>query len=116
MAEKKLTYTVAIDEAIAGRLTDEVIEKLEALKVSIAKRNSGERKPTKAQLANEALKDEIIVFLHDGKQHTITEIVEGVAGLEGASPQKVSALLTQLKKTGIVEREEIKRKAYFKLG
>lgn len=112
--EQKLTYTVAIDEALAGNLTDEVVEKLEALKASLAKRNAHKSdKPTKNQLANEAIKDEILCLLADGKVRTITEITEALTSLDGASPQKVSALLTQLKKAGLIVRNEIKRKAYF---
>ena len=52
----KMTYATAIDSALNGNITDEVREKLEALKVQLAKRNSGERKPTKTQKENEGLK------------------------------------------------------------
>lgn len=115
--EKKMTYIDAIDMALEGKLTEEAVEKLEALKASIAKRNAHKSgKPTKAQVANEALKDEILAFLGDGEAHTIAEIVAGAEGLEGASPQKMSALLSQLKSAGLVIREEVKRKAYFKLA
>lgn len=113
---EKLTYVSAIDMALEGKLTDEVVEKLEALKASIAKRNAHKSgKPTKTQVANEALKDEIVALLADGKARTIAEIVADVPMLAGASPQKMSALLSQLKASGIVAREEIKRKAYFSL-
>lgn len=110
--EKKMTYAQALEIAIA-KVDGEAKERLEALKASIEKRNSADRKPTKAQVANEGLKDAILEVLADGKARTITEISADVEALAEASPQKVSALLTQLKKAGLVVREEIKRKAYF---
>lgn len=111
--EKKLTYVEALSIAIEAVADEAVKEKLMALRAQTEKRNSGEKKPTKNQVANEGLKDAILEVLADGKARTITEIAEAVPTLEGASPQKVSALLTQLKKAGAVVREEIKRKAYF---
>lgn len=112
----KMTYVNAIDMALEGKLTDEVVEKLNALKVSIEKRNAHKSgKPTKTQVANEALKDEILVAMADGGKYCIADLVAKVDGLEGASPQKVSALLSQLKASGMITREEIKRKAYYSL-
>lgn len=111
----KMTYAQALEMAIA-KVDGEAKERLEALKASIEKRNSADRKPTKAQVANEGLKDAIVTLLADGKARTITEIANDIEALEGASPQKVSALLTQLKKANVVVREEIKRKAYFKIA
>jgi len=111
----KMTYAQALEIAIA-KVDGEAKEKLEALKASIEKRNSADRKPTKAQVANEGLKDAIVDLLADGKARTITEIASEIEALEGASPQKISALLTQLKKANVVVREEIKRKAYFKVA
>jgi len=111
----KMTYAQALEIAIA-KVDGEAKEKLEALKASIEKRNSADRKPTKAQVANEGLKDAIVDLLADGKARTITEIANEIEALEGASPQKISALLTQLKKANVVVREEIKRKAYFKVA
>lgn len=46
---------------------------------------------------------------------TITELLKVNEELGAYSNQKVSALLTKLIAQGVVEREEIKRKAYFKL-
>ena len=55
---EKMTYVKALDAAIATLSADqsEVKEKLEALKASIAKKNSAERKPTATQTANEGYK------------------------------------------------------------
>lgn len=115
--EKKMTYVDAINFAVENINDVEVIEKLQTLKESIAKRNAHKStKPTKKQVANEALKDAILEAMADGGKYTITDLTEKVAGLEDASPQKVSALLTQMKKAEVVKREEIKRKAYFSVA
>ena len=104
----KMTYTMALDVAINAVSDDAVVEKLTALKAQIEKKNSADRKPTKAQVANDALKGEILVFLAD--VHTATEVAENF----GISNQKASALLTALVKAEMVERTVEKRKAYFK--
>lgn len=103
----KMTYAQAIDNAINGNITDEVKEKLEALKAQLAKRNSSNRKPSKAQVANEALKGEIVATLTERK--TATEVAEAF----GISNQKASALLTALVKADAIERTVEKGKAYF---
>ena len=112
---KKLTYVDALNAAI--ELTEgEVREKLVALRDATAKRNAADRKPTKTQQANEGIKSEILDFLADGGKYTVTEIMEGVPSLKDASNQKAASLVRQLKDSGALVREEIKRKAYFHLA
>ena len=109
--EKKMTYVNAIDMALEGNLTEEVVEKLEALKVSLAKRNAHKSdKPTKAQVANEGVKDAIMEFLADGEAHQCKAVAEAL----GISPQKASALLSQLVKAEKVEKFAEKRVSFFK--
>ena len=105
----KMTYAMALDVAINAVSDDAVVEKLTALKAQIEKKNSAERKPTKAQVANDALKGEMLSFLVDA--HTATEVAEQF----GVSNQKASALLTAMVKGGTIERFVEKRKAYFKV-
>ena len=105
----KMTYAIAIDNAINGNITDEVREKLEALKVQLAKRNSKERKPTKAQRENEGIKTDILgILTEEGKQ--CNDIAEAL----GISGQKCSALLKQLVDAGLAEKYSEKRVTYFK--
>lgn len=112
---KKMTYVDALNVAI--ELTEgEVREKLTALRDATAKRNSADRKPTKTQEANEGIKAEILELLADGTARTVTEIMEGVPSLREASNQKAASLVRQLKDNGAIVREEIKRKAYFKIA
>jgi len=110
----KMTYVKALEVAMnAVADNKEVYEKLEALKESISKKNSAERKPTATQKANESYKEAILAFMEVGKKYTISELMKSVVEIADLSNQRVSALVRQLKEAGLVERTEEKRKAYF---
>ena len=96
----------------------EVREKLTAMKASLEKRSvsKGERKPTKTQVANEGFKQVIVDNMEPGRLYTITELAKEMPFGEELTSQRVSALVTQLKKAGTVIRTEDKRKAYFSLA
>lgn len=110
----KMTYVKALEIAMKSvEDNKEVYEKLEALKESISKKNSAERKPTATQKANEGYKEAILSFMEIGKKYTISELMKSVVEIADLSNQRVSALVRQLKESGLVERTEEKRKAYF---
>lgn len=108
----KMTYATAIDSALNGNITDEVREKLEALKVQLAKRNSGERKPTKTQKENESLKEDIFAYVSENGAKRAGD----VATHFGISGQKASALLKQIVDSGRLEKYAEKRVTYFKVA
>lgn len=109
----KMTYAVALDVAINAVSDTEVREKLEALKAQIVKKNSAERKPTKAQVANAELREKIVSLLQGADAPmTASEIAE----VFGVSNQKVTALMSALLEDNAIVREVIKRKAYFKVA
>ena len=122
----KMTYAMAIDNAIAlfsqGGQIDaedrETVEKLEALKVQLAKRGKGEHKtPTKTQKENEVIMLNIRDALADiGTPCTITELLNH--GIEGftISNQKASALLRKMVENKVVVKTIEKKKAYFALA
>lgn len=112
----KMTYVDAVNFALNVVEDEAVKEKLTALRDSLVKRNTADRKPTKTQVANEGIKADILAFLADGEKHTVTEIMSGVASLADASNQKAATLVTALVKAELVKREKIKRKAYFSLA
>ena len=91
---KAMTYVQAIDNALAGNLTPEVIERLEALKAQHAKRNSaGNKGMTKTQKENVDKKNHIYELLKgepDGL--TATEVGQAI----NESCQRASALLAQM--------------------
>ena len=110
----KMTYVKALEIAMKSvEDNKEVYEKLEALKESISKKNSAERKPTATQKANEGYKEAILSFMEVDKKYTISELMKSVVEIADLSNQRVSALVRQLKESGLVERTEEKRKAYF---
>ena len=112
---EKMTYVVALNSAISCEaLSAEVREKLSALLEQQKKRNSAEKKPTKTQQANEALKASLLELLQvAGKPLTVSEILQMADHPALTSNQKVAALLRLMKDEGSVVRTEEKRKAYF---
>jgi DNA topoisomerase VI subunit B len=116
----KVTYRSAVEYAIAN-LVDapaEVNEKLKALAESLAKKASGDRKPTAKQKENVGFKADILAFMESGVQYTIGELAKSVPSIAscGMSANRVSALVKQLKDNGDVVRTEVKGKAYFALA
>ena len=109
---KKLTivemYGKVIEKA-KGVLSADELDFLKERAELHAKKNAN-RKPTKAQAENENIKTEILEFMESGRAYTVTEIQKGV-GLE--SNQKASALIRQLKESGLVIRSLDKGRAYF---
>lgn len=82
----------------------------------LAKKNSGERKPTANQIANEGLKTAIVEGMEPKRLYTVSELMKVIPELADATNQKVSALLRQLVNEKVVDRTEDKRKAYFSLA
>ena len=100
---KAMTYAEAINLAIEGNLNDEAIERLNALKAQLAKRNSSGalKKPTKTQRENEEFKVKIVGML--------TEEVDGMTATEigsalAISCQQASAILSQMVKAEVVAK------------
>ena len=78
---------------------------------------NGERKPTKTQLENEGIKEQIVATLSAIGEPTTIEGVQKVnAELAEFTNQKISALLTQLVKAKKVLRTEVKVKAHFEIA
>lgn len=76
------------------------------------RKNTKSNAPTKKQIINNGIKDEILTAMSD-EPMTLTEIQALVPSLKDESNQKVSALLTQLKNDGKIVRSVVKRVAYF---
>jgi hypothetical protein len=92
----------------------EVMEKLTALKASLDKKSSAEKKPTKTQQENANLAEQLLTYLREcGEPKTVSDMLAECECVKGMSNQKVSGILrTMLGST--VERVEEKRKAYFR--
>jgi hypothetical protein len=106
-----ITYVDALNTVIP-MVDGEVAEKLTVLREQMAKKRTSS-KPTKTQVANEAVKGEILEALADGRM-TCGEVVKALDG--EYTSQKVSALLRQLVGTGKVNKVTEKKVSYFELA
>ena len=80
----------------------------------LEKKNGGAKKPTKQQMANADIKDSILDAMESGQKYRIADLLKVVDNLpEDMTPQRMSALVRQLKLEGAVIRTEEKRVAYF---
>lgn len=111
---KKITKKEMFNEILAVLTDANQIAFIEH-EIELLEKKAGAKsgRPTATQVANEKLKGDIVEFLEDGVARTIADITNGVDTLNGASNQKVSALMRQLVEAGAVIRTEEKRKAYF---
>ena len=107
----KMTYIEALNVALEAVENTEVVEKLEALKAQLEKRNASKGQ-TKAQKANEGLKAEILAFVGEAGAVRAGD----VATHFGVSGQKASALLKQLVEAGKLERYTEKKVTFFKVA
>jgi len=75
------------------------------------------KKPTKTQLENDGFKADIVsaLALADAPV-TIKELVVACPSISGLSNQRITHLLTDLRKGGTVARTYIKKVPYFALG
>jgi len=106
-----ITYVDALN-AVIPMVDGEVAEKLTVLREQMAKKRTSS-KPTKTQVANEAVKGEILEALADGRM-TCGEVVKALDG--EYTSQKISALLRQLVGTGKVNKVTEKKVSYFELA
>lgn len=83
----------------------------------LAKRTTGERKPTKTQLENEGFKGNIIEALTImDKPLTIKELAAACPAIAELSNQRITHMLTALRKEGKVRRDMVKRVAHYSIG
>lgn len=82
------------------------------------KKNTAPRKPTAKQLENDAFKADILAWMDADTHYTAADVQNGVPSLvaAGASVNRVSALLTQLKDEGAVAVTVEKRKNFYSLA
>ena len=115
--ENKMTYVMALDNALA-LVTDEATrEKLEALKVQLAKKNkSGSSKPTKRQTENaEVLQPAVLQFLATVDTATATEVAKGVQVSFEVTTSRATSALVALKKSGKVVNTKTSKGSFYSL-
>ena len=95
-------------------LPSEVLDKLEVMLIQLDKRSAAERKPSARQLENEVLKGQILETMEPNRWYSISEMVkEFLFFPTDITPQRCSALMSQLADAGKVKREVVKRKVLF---
>lgn len=112
--KKALSFVI---ENFGAECPTEVVEKLESILAQLEKRSSAERKPTARQVENESLKEQILEALRADQSRlmSVPEMIKEFGFFPtDITPQRVSALMTQLADADLVVREVDKRKVYFK--
>ena len=83
----------------------------------LEKKAATPRKPTATQIENESLKAAIVGYLTSADApKTIKEMQADVEVLAPLSNQRITHLLTDLRKAGTVARTYVKKVAYFSIG
>lgn len=114
---EKITQKSAIQYVLDNygeTMPAEIVEKFNAMIVSIDKKASAPRNPSADVIANKGLREDILNAMESDRLYSINDLIALVPGLATASSHKVSALLTPMKREGLIIREEVKRKAYFR--
>ena len=113
---KKENFT-AIKEFLVANGKEELAKVMEHELELLAKKNSGDKKPTATQIANDGIKETVVKVLEEnGSKMTISEMQKANEELGELSNQRISALVRQLIADGKLVREEDKRKAYFSIA
>lgn len=114
---EKMTNKVALSYVLMNcDLPADVAEKIEGMLIQLEKRSSAERKPSARQIENEALKGQIVEAMEPNRLYSVGEMLkEFVFFPADMTPQRLSAIMTQLVSANKVERIVEKRKVYFKV-
>lgn len=113
------TYVSVLNKVIENpiNLSAEEVEKLIALRDSVAKRNATKSdKPTKTQRENAELAEAVAEAMEHGKSYSIKDICALNPALNGATSQKVGPLMDKLVKSNAVVKSVIKGKNYYTLA
>lgn len=118
MTNTKMTNKIALSYVLEHcEIPVDVAEKLEGMLVQLEKRSTAERKPSARQVENEVLKQSIVEVMEANRLYSVGEMVKEFTFFPAdITPQRVSALMTQLVEANKVERIVEKRKVYFKIA
>ncbi len=115
---EKLTYVAVLNKVLnSENLTTEELDKVRALRDSVAKRNATKSNaPTKAQKANAELGEAVAEAMVEGVTYSIPDICALVPALNGASSQKVGPLMAKLVESGRVVKSVVKGHNFYTLA
>ena len=109
----KISYVSVINDVLNGvELDAERIEKLTALKTSLEKRaNRKPNGPTKAQRERAEVAEKLFGAMVEGQAYGSADLVGLIPETEGASSQKITALMKSLGER--IHVEKVKGKAVY---
>jgi outer membrane receptor for ferrienterochelin and colicin len=119
MANNKKTIKEMLTQILNNHrdvLTDEEVKFLEGRIKQAEKKSSGGKKATATQIANEGIKAEILNSMEVDVKYTVTDMIKQFDCCADLTNQKVSALVTQLKDAGKINKTMEGRKSYFSLA
>ena len=116
--ENKMTYVMALDNAMHGTLDRETVEKLGALKIQLAKKSkSGSSKPSKRQIENaEVLQPAVLTYLATVEKATATMVAQNVEVPFEVTTSRATSALKALEKSDKVVDSLEKRVSYYALA
>ena len=114
----KMTNVAALTAILNGEpMTDEIRGKLEAMKASYEKKSARKHEgPTKKAIENAAIADKVFACMDANTTYTSADIASLVVDLQGATPQKVTPIMTALAKEGKVSVAKVKGKNVYTLA
>ena len=116
MAEKKTKREHFAELRVLATGNAELVAFIDHEVELLNKKNSAERKPTINQMDNKKIKKIIADNIGD-KSYTITEMIKALlSGTEWAdiTCSRLTAICTQMAESGVLVREVVKRKAYYR--
>lgn len=116
MANNKMTQRDYFNEIIALAKTndrDDLVAFAEGRIEVLNRKSAKSSKPTATQVANEALKADILSGLSESEGKTVSDLIKSVDALADLSNQKVSAVLRLMIADGTVRKENDKKKTLF---
>lgn len=115
MTNEKMTNKKALVYVIENcEVPSEVKEKVEKMIEALDKKSSNRStKPSKTQEANAELKAILTDFMANNEKMTVSETIKNCSAVSDLSNQKVSRLLNDLVKDGVLDKNVEKGKTYF---
>ena len=81
------------------------------------KKASVSKKPTKTQIENDGFKAEIVTYLTSADApKNIKELQAEMSSLNGLTNQRITHLLTDLVKSGMINKEYVKKTPYYSIA
>lgn len=81
------------------------------------KKASASKKPTKTQIENDGFKAEIVTYLTSADApKNIKELQAEMTSLNGLTNQRITHLLTDLVKSGAINKEYVKKTPYYSIA